>query len=65
MCYAARLAPEKRYGMLYDTGCAVFDGKECCVQVPKALMSLNFPLATPPYAADQNYYAATLRYKLS
>ena len=51
--------------MLCDTRCAVFDSNECCVQVSKALMSLDFPHATASYAADQNYYTATLRYKLS
>lgn len=50
--------------MLCDTGCAVFDNEECCVQVSKALMLLSFRHAIFSYVADKNYYAATLRYKL-
>jgi hypothetical protein len=49
------LSPQKKHGVLYEIGSAVFDGKECCVQVSKALMSLNSLHATLPYAAGQNY----------
>lgn len=51
--------------MLNSRGCAVFVGKECCVQVAKALKALSFPSAPPPYAANQANYTAVLRYKLS
>lgn len=51
--------------MLGDRGFAVFVGSECCVCFAKALKQWpSFP-SLRLNAADENYYAAGLRYKLN
>jgi hypothetical protein len=62
---SAGLLPVIGHAMLDDSEFAVFVGRECCIQVAKVLKALSISPVSPPYAADQDYYAAVLRYKLS